>query len=96
MRMPRFFAELLQVAAVAAAEGVPGLETELLIQTVLQVVHATANNFSSMHQDVAHKRTTEIAYINGFVVNRAAAHSIDVAVNAALTAMIQLKEQDYC
>jgi 2-dehydropantoate 2-reductase len=85
----------MQVAAVAAAEGVTGIAAQLLIQNALQVVLATADNLSSMHQDATHKRTTEIAYINGFVVSRAAAQSIDVPVNTALTAMIQLKEQAY-
>jgi 2-dehydropantoate 2-reductase len=85
----------MQVAAVAGAEGVESITAQLLIQNALQVVHATADNLSSMHQDVTHKRSTEIAYINGFVVQKATAHSIDVPVNAALTAMIQLKQQAY-
>jgi len=41
-----------------------------LRNTIDQVINKTANNFSSMHQDVANKRITEIDYINGFVVKQ--------------------------
>lgn len=38
---------------------------------VLEVIEATANNYSSMHQDVHAKRRTEIAYLLGFAVTKA-------------------------
>ncbi|WP_339511290.1 putative 2-dehydropantoate 2-reductase [Pseudomonas sp. RL_15y_Pfl2_60] len=37
-----------------------------LHEDVLRVINATAANYSSMHQDVAQKRRTEIAYLIGY------------------------------
>lgn len=38
---------------------------------VLQVAHATANNRSSMAEDIRQNRATEIDYINGFLITQA-------------------------
>jgi 2-dehydropantoate 2-reductase len=37
---------------------------------VASVINSTANNYSSMHQDIAHNRATEIDYINGYLVQQ--------------------------
>ncbi|NRH28288.1 putative 2-dehydropantoate 2-reductase [Pseudomonas sp. MS19] len=42
-----------------------------LHQQVLQVIRATAQNYSSMHQDVSHGRRTEISYISGYACTAA-------------------------
>ncbi|RMS98238.1 2-dehydropantoate 2-reductase [Pseudomonas coronafaciens pv. oryzae] len=50
----------------AAAQG--------LHDEVLRVIHATAANYSSMYQDVAHGRRTEISYLSGYACAAAARH----------------------
>ncbi len=72
--------ELVQVAQ---AEGVH-LDRQALIERVYQVISLTAENFSSMHQDVKHGRQTEILAINGYVCQRAKVHNIKVPENEAL------------
>jgi 2-dehydropantoate 2-reductase len=49
-----------------AAEG--------LHDDVLRIIHATAANYSSMHQDVASGRRTEIAYLLGYACAAARRH----------------------
>lgn len=48
--------------------------TEGLHDEVRRVIEATAANYSSMHQDVAQGRRTEISYLLGFVCNAAMQH----------------------
>lgn len=45
--------------------------SEALQQSVMTVIKATANNYSSMHQDISFKRQSEIEFINGYVVKKA-------------------------
>ncbi|MHA6492660.1 putative 2-dehydropantoate 2-reductase [Pseudomonas borbori] len=59
--------ELLHTCGQAAAAE--GLHDE-----VLRVIHATAANYSSMHQDVAHGRRTEVAYLLGYACAAAQRH----------------------
>ncbi|RML84330.1 2-dehydropantoate 2-reductase, partial [Pseudomonas syringae pv. maculicola] len=47
----------------------PGLHDE-----VLRVIQATAANYSSMYQDVLHRRRTEISYLLGYACAAAARH----------------------
>ncbi|MDT4808517.1 2-dehydropantoate 2-reductase [compost metagenome] len=62
-------AELLQrCGQPAAAEG--------LHDEVLRVIQATAANYSSMYQDVAHGRRTEISYLLGHACTTAARHQL--------------------
>ena len=59
--------ELLQICGQpAAAEGLHG--------DVLRIIQATAANYSSMHQDVAQGRRTEIAYLLGYACAAARRH----------------------
>jgi 2-dehydropantoate 2-reductase len=77
---------------VAASEQIK-LSAEELQQTVLQVASSTANNFSSMQQDIHHQRTSEINYINGYVVKQAAKHGIACPHNQHLLQQIQRLEK---
>lgn len=82
-----------ECVAVATAEGVSLSLTESL-STIYNVIRLTANNFSSMHQDVTHQRITEIEQINGFVAARAQQHGISTPVNDALAANINQLTKD--
>ncbi|WP_346993540.1 ketopantoate reductase family protein [Alteromonas gracilis] len=59
-----------------------------VLHTVAKVAKATGRNYSSMHQDVANKRQTEIAAINGYIVEMAKKKGINVPVNALLVEKI--------
>ncbi|MEK1940407.1 MAG: putative 2-dehydropantoate 2-reductase [Pseudomonas sp.] len=51
---------------------------EHLAEDVQRVIHATAANYSSMHQDVAQGRRTEISYLLGHVCAVAQRHNCTV------------------
>jgi 2-dehydropantoate 2-reductase len=57
--------------ACGQADAAQGLEDE-----VLRVIQATANNFSSMHQDVRNGRRTEIRFLLGKACQTAQLHTI--------------------
>ncbi|ELZ19126.1 ketopantoate reductase family protein [Natrinema limicola] len=57
------------------------------------VAKATAANTSSMAQDLAAQRRTEIDAINGYVVERAVENGLEVPTNRTLTALIRTWEQ---
>lgn len=62
-------AELLECCGQpAAAEGLHG--------EVQRVIQATAANYSSMYQDVANARRTEISYLLGYACQAAARHQL--------------------
>lgn len=81
-----------EVILVAQAEQVP-LAREPLITRVFDVIHLTANNFSSMYQDIAHRRPTEIDAITGYLIQRAATHGIPTPHNQAIYQQLTTLEQ---
>ncbi|MFM4938535.1 ketopantoate reductase family protein [Aeromonas enteropelogenes] len=93
---PRFADTLQQVcvevADVMCAEGMQTTAEELL-RRVMTVVELTADNYSSMHQDMEQKRETEIDAITGFLLASAAKHGIAVPVNQGLYQAIKEKSQ---
>lgn len=80
-----------EIAAVAAAAGIP-LATAALTERIVAVIHGTAANRSSMLQDIEAGRATEIDYLNGFVVRLAQHYRIDAAVNAQLHEAVKTLE----
>lgn len=85
-----------EAAAVATAAGQP-LTAERIAAELQRVCHATAANRSSMLQDIAARRRTEIDFINGHVVRVAAAHGIDCPRQQALLQRVrQLEERLDC
>ena len=60
-----------------------------LIKNVQKVIKATANNYSSMHQDLKLKRHTEIDFINGYITSKAAKLNIKVPHNQQLVEQIK-------
>ena len=83
-----------EVAAVMAREGHHASPEDLLAY-VWQVIDSTANNISSMLQDVRAQRQTEIDYISGYLLKRARAHGVAVPENARLFEQVKRKENTY-
>ncbi|MGU9866321.1 2-dehydropantoate 2-reductase [Kluyvera ascorbata] len=68
---------------------------ESLLFYVNQVIDLTAENISSMLQDIRALRHTEIDYITGFLLKRARAHGIPVPENTRLYEQVKRKESEY-
>ncbi len=72
-----------EIVQVANADG-QQFEADSLRETISRVIQATAANYSSMHQDIVHGRTTEIEYITGYLLKRAQTHGLSVPENQSL------------
>jgi len=80
-----------ETAEVARNEGVD-LSDPAAAEAVERVADATAANTSSMLQDVSEGRRTEIDAINGYVVERADDHAVDVPINRTLAGLVRAWE----
>lgn len=91
LEKPEALATMLTVCAevseVMSAEGM-ATDTEKLFKAVCTAAEKTAANISSMHADVVAGRETEITFINGHVLARAASHDIAVPANTDLVEQI--------
>jgi 2-dehydropantoate 2-reductase len=65
------------------------------IQKVESVCQATAENISSMLQDIINGKRTEIDFINGAVVRHAKALGIPTPINEVLTDLVKTIEANY-
>jgi 2-dehydropantoate 2-reductase len=74
---------LTELIPVAKTQGVK-LAFDDLLTKVNQVITLTAKNHSSMYQDITHQRPTEIAQINGFVVQSAKTHQLKTPTHQQL------------
>ncbi|MBU4684603.1 2-dehydropantoate 2-reductase [Cedecea davisae] len=83
-----------EVAQVMEREG-HHTSQQSLLDYVEQVICSTAENTSSMLQDIRLERHTEIDYITGYLLRRARAHGIPVPVNARLYELVKRKENEY-
>ncbi|WP_411994745.1 ketopantoate reductase family protein [Agarivorans sp. DSG3-1] len=83
-----------ELSLVAEHEGIT-LSTEYLLQTVRLVAQNTAANYSSMHQDIHHQRTSEINYINAYVLQRAKQFQLHCPYNKKMLEQIKKLEQQY-
>lgn len=61
--------------------------------TVMGIIKASAENKSSMLQDILKRRKTEIDFLNGKIVELAEKHKIDVPVNKTLVNIIKFLEK---
>lgn len=87
--MKQLIAECL---AVACAERVGiDLDVERQFERIRHTI--PAGQYSSMAQDLARARPTEIDYLNGAIVRRGLAHGIATPVNQALMTLVQLLER---
>ena len=80
-----------EVSKITRAAGFTAIAAALP-QLVAGVIAATANNRSSMLQDVEKGRRTEIDYITGFLLRVADQHGIDAPHNRALLKSIKSHE----
>lgn len=71
------------------------IETDEILNKVYQVIDLTANNFSSMNRDIALKRTTEIEFINGYIVSMGKKLGIATPANLELVERIRLLERQF-
>ncbi|SUB28624.1 2-dehydropantoate 2-reductase [Yersinia pseudotuberculosis] len=69
--------------------------TESLLSYVNNVIRSTADNTSSLLQDLRSQRHTEIDYITGYLLRRARSHGMALPENARLYELIKRKESDY-
>lgn len=95
---PEFATELANITRelveVMNKEGIK-VDFDSLHTTVMQVVNATAANYSSMRQDVFHQRRTEIDFITGYLLQAAEKHHISTPENAKLYQRIKQIEQSW-
>ncbi|CAK0883619.1 unnamed protein product, partial [Prorocentrum cordatum] len=87
-----------EVAAVMASAGV--VEPASLAQTTaelvafsVEVARRTAENYSSMLQDVLRGRRTEVESMNGYVAARAAELGVPVPATRQLLGLVRLLER---
>ena len=80
-------AAVLEAAGVAQAKGI-GIAPDPVARTIA-VCRATADNISSMLQDVRSKRQTEIEAINGAVLEEARRLGVAAPANAELFAAVK-------
>ncbi len=83
-----------EVAAVIEREG-HHISADELLDYVYQIIENTADNVSSMLQDIRAMRHTECDYITGYLLRRARAHGIPVPENARLYDLVKRKESEY-
>lgn len=87
-------AAVSEAAAVAKAKGIE-LETPDAVEHARVVAHKTGANTCSMLQDVRAKRATEIAVINGAVVEAGLETGVPTPVNWVLTNLIKTIQDTY-
>lgn len=78
----------MEACRVARAEGMPFGEGEMWPKVRL-VIQATANNRSSMYQDILAGRPTEIEAISGEVLRRGRAFDLTLPATATVRALIR-------
>lgn len=89
---PELAALVAEVCAEVRAIGVAAGQAQAVgdLQTqVMTVIRATANNRSSMLQDVLAGRETEIDYLTGYLLAQGRQHGIEAPRNAALLAAVK-------
>lgn len=71
------------------------VDEKSLLTTIYNVINATAENYSSMHQDIHHKRNSEIDFITGYLLKVAAKQHIELPRNLALYESIKQIEHNW-
>ena len=79
-----------EISALMKADGQPEQPPEALRENIEAVARKTATNTSSMRADVLAGKTTEIRFINGYLVHLGQQRGIATPVNQMLTERVQL------
>ncbi|QVM10617.1 hypothetical protein D8B26_005272 [Coccidioides posadasii str. Silveira] len=83
------------IRALPELQGIPGVmarfSPERLRTLAVSVMHKTAENTSSMLQDMRMGKETEIEYINGYIVRRGEELGVKCALNYMLVQMVLAK-----
>ncbi|KAL5337572.1 ketopantoate reductase PanE/ApbA C terminal-domain-containing protein [Aspergillus crustosus] len=92
---------LLEISSVICSlpelQSVPGIESrfspERLRWMVTQLANKTGMNYSSMLQDVRANKTTEIEFLNGYIVRRGEEVGVKCVVNYMIKHLVLAKQQ---
>ncbi|MCB2189453.1 MAG: ketopantoate reductase family protein [Deltaproteobacteria bacterium] len=87
-------AAVAETVAVGQSLGVHFLHSDMLLATQ-EVARRTAANRSSMAQDVAARRRTEVDFINGAVWRMAQEKGLPAPANAHLTLLVKATEESF-
>ncbi|KAJ0422123.1 ketopantoate reductase PanE/ApbA C terminal-domain-containing protein [Aspergillus carlsbadensis] len=86
------------ICSLPELQGIPGIESrfspERLRGMATQLMHKTAKNTSSMLQDIRGRRSTEIEYLNGYIVRRGEELGIKCVVNYTIKHLVLAKQLD--
>ena len=82
---------VLEAFAVAEAEQL-SFDLYELQETVINVIKATSENYSSMNRDIFFQRETEIEFINGYLIKKAQQHNIETPILSDLYNKIKALE----
>ncbi|KGK43119.1 hypothetical protein LH51_02120 [Nitrincola sp. A-D6] len=89
---PEFYQQMQQlcdeIETLTHSLGITLFATDLIDQAA-KVAQATADNRSSMLQDICHGRPTEIEFITGYVCSQADQLGIDLPCNKALLSQVR-------
>ncbi|KAL4740215.1 ketopantoate reductase PanE/ApbA C terminal-domain-containing protein [Aspergillus similis] len=93
---------LLEISSVICSlpelQGIPGVESrfspERLRWMVTQLASKTAKNHSSMLQDMRANRTTEIEFLNGYIVRKGEELGIKCVVNYTIKHLVLAKQRE--
>lgn len=77
----------------AVAQAVSIIVPENINETVLALAGSMPNQYSSTAQDLARAKSTEIDYLNGYIVRKGAELSVPAPTNLALLVMVKLLEE---
>jgi 2-dehydropantoate 2-reductase len=99
LELPNFESQMNDILREVAAAAQANDQSLLLVsndrmiqqlqENVLQIIHETANNKSSMLQDVLAQRQTEIDFLNGYIVQACKRHGLSCPANQELVKRIQ-------
>lgn len=74
-------------------EAMSNFSIPILEQIVLEAANQTAENISSMRQDMLNGRRTEIDHINGYIVEQGAKFGVDCSMNQMMVQLINEKRK---
>ncbi|KAL2866033.1 ketopantoate reductase family protein [Aspergillus lucknowensis] len=84
------------ICSLPELQSIPGIESrfapERLLGMATQLADKTARNLSSMLQDVRSHQTTEIEYLNGYIVRRGEDLGIKCVVNYTIKHLVLAKQ----